>query len=107
MIILLLFHESKQCFLLVEMRESKTHASSQESQPCNDHIAHDLCVCVCLCVMCKCLPMGFLRLNVVLTGDVIAIKTHAPAPTLTTHHCARQKNNGRIHSVVFLEALLI
>lgn len=34
--------------------------------------------------------MGFLRLNVVLTGDVILIKTHAPVPTHThtrlTHH---------------------
>lgn len=34
-------------------------------------------------MMCKCVPMGFLLLNVVLTGDVILIKTHAPVPTHT------------------------
>lgn len=55
-------------------------------------------------VMCKCLPMEFFLLNVVLTGDVIIIKTHAPAPT---HTSLLKRNNGRVYSVVFLEALLL
>lgn len=44
---------------------------------------------VCSLVMCKSVPMGFLLLYVILTGDVVLINTYAPALTYINCYCAQ------------------